>query len=175
MDHRTVLCGDSCKSSPKQTATEPTAEADRGRHTGFPRHRGFAGGPGSLALAFNGNNSVFSNASSHSRITNAFSDIGRPRSCALARFGTIRSATPVRVWLATIHASVPSTAASKLVRRGVSRLVKAGDDWILGSLATVSWPSAPPRPGGCRRPYRWPAALATPRPWPGPSRHRRGR
>jgi len=33
---------------------------------------------------FNGDNSVFVNASLHSRITNAFSDIGRTRSCALA-------------------------------------------------------------------------------------------
>jgi hypothetical protein len=32
----------------------------------------------------------FQDTSSHSRITNAFSDIGRPRSCSLARFGTIR-------------------------------------------------------------------------------------
>jgi len=66
--------------------------------------------PVSFSRWFNGNNSVFSNASSHSRITNAFSDIGRPRSCALARFGTIRhraqaeiasarrSDTPLAMW-----------------------------------------------------------------------------
>jgi len=32
---------------------------------------------------------VFSDTSLHSRITNAFSDIGRPRSGALARFGPL--------------------------------------------------------------------------------------
>src|SRR6266446_4626684 len=32
----------------------PTAEADRGRHTGFARHEGLAGGPGSLSLSFAG-------------------------------------------------------------------------------------------------------------------------
>src|SRR5438105_11257900 len=31
---------------------EPTAEADRGRHPGFPNFNVLAGGPGSLALAF---------------------------------------------------------------------------------------------------------------------------
>ena len=30
----------------------PTDEADRGRHTGFARNDGFAGGPGSLSLSF---------------------------------------------------------------------------------------------------------------------------
>jgi hypothetical protein len=30
---------------------EPTAEVDRGRHPGFARHEGFAGGPGSLSLS----------------------------------------------------------------------------------------------------------------------------
>jgi hypothetical protein len=30
----------------------PAAEADRGRHPGFPRYNVLAGGPGSLALAF---------------------------------------------------------------------------------------------------------------------------
>jgi hypothetical protein len=34
-------------------------------------------------------NSVFSNASWHSRITNVFSEIDRPRSCILARVGPI--------------------------------------------------------------------------------------
>src|SRR5262249_20740639 len=58
----------------------PPRRSDSGRRTGRAGERG----------PFNGNNSIFSNASSHSRITNAFSDIGRPRSCALARFGTIR-------------------------------------------------------------------------------------
>src|SRR5215468_1444693 len=40
-------------------------------------------------MPFNGDNTVFSNASLHSRITNAFSDIGRPRRCTLARLGAI--------------------------------------------------------------------------------------
>jgi hypothetical protein len=31
---------------------EPTDEADRGRHPGFARHEGLAGGPGSLSLSF---------------------------------------------------------------------------------------------------------------------------
>jgi hypothetical protein len=31
---------------------EPADEADRGRHTGFARHEGLAGGPGSLSLSF---------------------------------------------------------------------------------------------------------------------------
>ena len=35
-------------------AREPTDEADRGRHTGFARHEGLAGGPGSLSLSFGG-------------------------------------------------------------------------------------------------------------------------
>jgi hypothetical protein len=35
-------------------SAEPTAEADRGRHPGFARHEGFAGGPGSLSLSFGG-------------------------------------------------------------------------------------------------------------------------
>jgi hypothetical protein len=39
------------------------------------------------SLSFHGDNSVFSNTSLHSRITNAFSDIGRPRRCTLARLG----------------------------------------------------------------------------------------
>ena len=30
---------------------EPAAEADRGRHPGFARHEGLAGGPGSLSLS----------------------------------------------------------------------------------------------------------------------------
>src|SRR5438477_9980750 len=34
---------------------EPAGEADRGRHPGFARHEGLAGGPGSLSLSF-GNN-----------------------------------------------------------------------------------------------------------------------
>ena len=36
-----------------------------------------------------GDSSVFANGSLHCRITNAFSDIGRPRSCALAPLGPI--------------------------------------------------------------------------------------
>ena len=35
-------------------AAEPTDEADRGRHPGFARHEGLAGGPGSLSLSFGG-------------------------------------------------------------------------------------------------------------------------
>src|SRR5882672_11313792 len=35
-------------------AAEPTDEADRGRHSGFARHEGLAGGPGSLSLSFGG-------------------------------------------------------------------------------------------------------------------------
>ena len=42
----------------KQNA-EPTAEADRGRHTGFARHEGLAGGPGSLSLSFGQKNKEF--------------------------------------------------------------------------------------------------------------------
>ena len=34
--------------------SEPTDEADRGRHPGFARHEVLAGGPGSLAVAFGG-------------------------------------------------------------------------------------------------------------------------
>jgi hypothetical protein len=63
------------------------AEADRGRHPGFRSFKVLSGGPGSLALAFHGDSSVFSNASWHSRITNAFSEIGSPRRCTLARLG----------------------------------------------------------------------------------------
>jgi hypothetical protein len=33
-------------------ASEPADEADRGRHPGFARHEGLAGGPGSLSLSF---------------------------------------------------------------------------------------------------------------------------
>jgi hypothetical protein len=33
---------------------EPVAEADRGRHPGFPSFNVLAGGPGSLALPFGG-------------------------------------------------------------------------------------------------------------------------
>src|SRR5271163_1706896 len=35
-----------------ECAGEPTDEADRGRHPGFARHEGLAGGPGSLSLSF---------------------------------------------------------------------------------------------------------------------------
>ena len=35
-----------------KVAAEPTDEADRGRHPGFARHEGLAGGPGSLSLSF---------------------------------------------------------------------------------------------------------------------------
>src|SRR5437870_12877752 len=35
-----------------KVACEQTDEADRGRHTGFARHEGLAGGPGSLSLSF---------------------------------------------------------------------------------------------------------------------------
>src|SRR6185295_4572693 len=35
-------------------ASEQADEADRGRHTGFARHEGLAGGPGSLSLSFAG-------------------------------------------------------------------------------------------------------------------------
>src|SRR5438552_17883061 len=35
-------------------ASEPTDEADRGRHSGLARHESFAGGPGSLSLSFGG-------------------------------------------------------------------------------------------------------------------------
>src|SRR6476469_7574346 len=43
-----------CPSACAQTRTinaEPADEADRGRHPGFARHEGLAGGPGSLAVA----------------------------------------------------------------------------------------------------------------------------
>jgi hypothetical protein len=36
------------------TGSEPTDEADRGRHPGFARYEGLAGGPGSLSLSFGG-------------------------------------------------------------------------------------------------------------------------
>jgi len=38
----------------KGIAREPPDEADRGRHTGFARHEGLAGGPGNLSLSFAG-------------------------------------------------------------------------------------------------------------------------
>src|ERR1700681_1200374 len=37
-----------------ESAGEPADEADRGRHPGFARHEGLAGGPGSLSLSFGG-------------------------------------------------------------------------------------------------------------------------
>src|SRR5262249_25061375 len=39
------------ESLPRCGRAEPTAEADRGRHPGFPSFNVLAGGPGSLALA----------------------------------------------------------------------------------------------------------------------------
>src|SRR5437773_12231087 len=49
-----TCCGGriTCISAPGPGAGEPTDEADRGRHPGFARHEGLAGGPGSLSLSF---------------------------------------------------------------------------------------------------------------------------
>jgi len=38
--------------TPNEFMAEPTDEADRGRHSGFARYQGLAGGPGSLSLSF---------------------------------------------------------------------------------------------------------------------------
>src|SRR4051812_40204762 len=43
----------SCGVCPR-SISEPTDEADRGRHAGFARYEGLAGGPGSLSLSFGG-------------------------------------------------------------------------------------------------------------------------
>ena len=62
--------------------------------------------------------SVFSNASLHPRITNAFSDISRPRRCTLAGLGAIDlraqtqipsvliSDTPTTIWLSALRSPV---------------------------------------------------------------------
>src|SRR5947209_3035554 len=42
------------RSSAAVAGAEPATDADRGRHRGFSRHHGFAGGPGSLASSFGG-------------------------------------------------------------------------------------------------------------------------
>jgi hypothetical protein len=52
MQERQAALGDR-QVSPK-TRAEPTVEADRGRHPGFARREGPAGGPGSLSLSLAG-------------------------------------------------------------------------------------------------------------------------
>src|SRR5215469_9252631 len=65
---------------------EPGASADQAAT--WICHDKATGRPGGRASCSTGT-ILFSNASLHSRITNAFSDIGRPRRCTLARLGAI--------------------------------------------------------------------------------------
>jgi hypothetical protein len=115
----------------------------------------------SRAKAFPADSAVFSNASLQSRTTKAFSDIGRPRSCTLARLGAtdlgaqtqllrvLRSDTPTRdprlpaILCQGDRTQFPAERSSASVREGVHPLAWNSGDRYSRSRSSQYTPTAP--------------------------------